>query len=254
MRSTTQGLLAVVLFVHTACAWAGLSAQDQQRLHSQASLLAMDALIYYDTDPRAATLPDASLLHELSETRRRFETASAAGSLPAGLAAPLAGMDADLNALQRLPRDQASRYAPLLISLLDNRERLNRQMDATPTAPAASPLAQALNRQSQRIGEIYLHALARNAVVLREHSMAHHDTGLQPLDQAIEQGFEQLKELMPPGDAAQLQHQRLTYRFVRPKLLQPDALQKSAAAKRYIAGILAWLDRQALGPIEVSTP
>lgn len=246
MHAMIKRLLTLALLIPAACSWAAVSAQDQQRLYSQASLLAMDALIYYDTDPRAATLPDASLLQELSETRQTLETTSAAHALPAGLAVPLAGMGADLNALQRLPRDQASRYAPLLISLLDNREQLIRQIDATPTTPPASPLAQALNRQSQRIGEIYLHALARNAVVLREHSMAHHQTGLQPQDQAIEQGFEQLKGLLPASAAAQLRRQRLAYRFVRPKLLQPDALQKSASAKRYIAGIVAWLDRQAL--------
>lgn len=246
MHAMIKRLLTLALLTPAACSWAAISAQDQQRLYSQASLLAMDALIYYDTDPRAAMLPDESLLQELSETRQTLETTTAAHALPASLAAPLTDMSSDLNRLQRLPRDQASRYAPLLISLLDNREQLIRQIGATPTAPPASLLAQALNRQSQRIGEIYLHALARNAVVLREHSMAHHQTGLQPQDQAIEQGFEQLKELLPPGDVAQLQRQRLAYRFVRPKLLQPDALQKSAAAKRYIAGIVAWLDRQAL--------
>ncbi len=245
MHAMTKPLLALVLLLHAACSWAAVSAQEQQRLHSQASLLAMDALIYYDTDPRAAALPDASLQQELRETRRMLEAASAERALPADLGAALAGMGADLNALQRLPRDQASHYAPLLISLLDHREQLIRQMDAMPVAPPASPLAQALNRQSQRIGEIFLHALARDAVVLREHSMAHHQTGLHPQDRDIEQGFDRLSELLPPGASAQLQRQRLAYRFVRPKLLQPDALQKSAAAKRYIVAIVAWLDRQA---------
>ena len=43
-----------------------------------------------------------------------------------------------------------------------------------------------------------------------------------------------------------MQQQRLAYRFVRPKLLQPGALQKTAATRRYIIGIVTWLDQQAM--------
>jgi hypothetical protein len=242
----TQCFLALALLVHAAGSSAASASQDQQRLRSQASLLAIEALSYFDTDPRAATLPDASLLEAMGETRRKLREATVKLAPPASLAAPLAGMDASLDELLGLSRGQASSYAPLLISLLDNRAQLARQMDSAAPEQPVPPLALALNRQSRRISEILLHALARNAVVLNQHSMAYHQTGLNPQDQAIEQGFEQLKELLPASEAEQLQQQRLAYRFVRPKLLQPDALQKAAAARRYIVGIVTWLDQQAL--------
>ena len=168
---------------------------------SQVSLLAIEALSYFDTDPRAATLPDASLLEAVGESRRKLRDAAVESTLPASLAAPLAGMDASLGELLGLPRDQASRYAPLLISLLDQRAEVTRQIDDPATGQPASPLARALNRQSRRIGEILLLALARDAVVLNQHSMAHQQTGLSPQDQAIEQGFEQLEELLPTSEA-----------------------------------------------------
>ncbi len=246
MQTMLKCFLALALLAHATGSSAAFSAQDQQRLHSQASLLAIEALSYFDTDPRAATLPDASLLEAVGESRRKLREAAVKSTLPASLAAPLAGMDASLGELLGLPRDQASRYAPLLISLLDQRAQLTRQIDGPATGQPASPLALALNRQSRRIGEILLLALARDAVVLNQHSMAHQQTGLSPQDQAIEQGFEQLEELLPTGEAEQLQQQRLAYRFVRPKLLQPGALQKTAAARRYITGLVTWLDQQAM--------
>ncbi|WP_137817667.1 hypothetical protein [Pseudomonas sp. 2FG] len=246
MQTMTKFFLTLALLAPVSCSWASSSAQDQQQLHSQTTLLAIDALTYYDTDPRAATPPDESILEALSETRRKLKEVAVKLSLPASLAAPLAGMGASLDELGGLSREQASSYAPLLITLLDNRAQLNRQMDTTYTGQSVSQLARALNRQSLRISEILLHALARNAVVLNQHSMAYHQTGLSAQDQAIEQGFDELKELLPTSEAEQLQHQRLAYRFVRPKLLQPDTLQKAAAAERYITGIVTWLDQQAM--------
>lgn len=246
MQTMLKCFLTLALLAQTAGSSAASSAQDQQRLHSQASLLAIEALSYFDTDPRAATLPDENLLEAMSESRRKLRDAAVKSTLPASLAAPLAGMDASLDQLLGLPRDQASRYAPLLINLLDHRAQLARQMDSAAAGQPASSLALALNRQSRRIGEILLLALARNAVVLNQHSLAHHQTGLGPQDQAIEQGFDRLEELLPTSEAEQLQHQRLAYRFVRPKLLQPDTLQKAAAARRYITGIVTWLDQQAM--------
>lgn len=246
MQTILQCFLALALLTHAAGSSAAFSAQDRQHLHSQVSLLAIEALSYFDTDPRAATLPDASLLEAVGESRRKLRDAAVKSTLPASLAAPLAGMDASLGELLGLPRDQASRYAPLLISLLDQRAEVTRQIDDPATGQPASPLARALNRQSRRIGEILLLALARDAVVLNQHSMAHQQTGLSPQDQAIEQGFEQLEELLPTSEAEQLQQPRLAYRFVRPKLLQPGALQKTAAARRYITGLVTWLDQQAM--------
>lgn len=246
MQTMLKCFLALALLAHATGSSAAFSAQDQQRLHSQASLLAIEALSYFDTDPRAATLPDASLLEAMGESRQRLRQTAVNTTLPASFAAPLAGMDASLDQLLGLSGEQSSGYAPLLINLLDQRAQLARQIDGATTAQPASPLARALNRQSRRIGEILLLALARDAVVLNQHSMAHQQTGLSPQDQAIEQGFEELKELLPPSEAGQLQHQRLAYRFVRPKLLQPDTLQEAAAARRYITGIVTWLDQQAM--------
>lgn len=246
MQELTKFFLTLALLAPVSCSWAAFSAQDQQQLRSQANLLAIDALIYYDTDPRAATRPDESTLEALGETRRKLKEVAVRLALPASLAGPLAGMDASLDELAGLSREQASSYAPLLIALLDHRAQLTRLMDTANTGQPVSPLAQALNRQSRRISEILLHALARNAVVLSQHSMAYYATGLSPQDQAIERGFEELEALLPIAEAKQLQRQRLAYRFVGPKLLQPDTLQKAAAAERYIIGIITWLDQQAM--------
>lgn len=246
MRMMTNCFLAFVLLVCASCTWAASAAQERQRVYSQANLLAIGAVTYYDTDPRAATLPDASLLETLRESRLALKQLAVTLPLPASVATPLAGMDASLDQLSRLSREQAPGYAPLLITLLGNRAQLSQQMDAAFTEQPASPLAGALNRQSRHISEILLHALARNAVVLREHSTAYYESGLGPQDQAIEQGFDDLKALVPTSAAEQLQHQRLAYRFVRSWLLQPDTLQKVAASQRYIIGIVAWLDQQAI--------
>ncbi len=246
MRMMTTRYLAFVLFACASCTWAASATQEQQRLYSQANLLAISALTYYDTDPRAATLPDASLLETLSESRLALKHLAVTLPLAANVAAPLSGMDASLDQLGRLSREQTTGYAPLLITLLDNRAQLSRQMDASFTEQPASQLSLALNRQSRRISEILLNALARNAVVLMEHSTAHYESGLGPQDQAIEQGFDELKALLPTSAAKQLRQQWLAYRFVRPWLLKSDTLQKVAAAQRYIIGIVAWLDQQAI--------
>lgn len=246
MRMMATYFQAIVLLAAASVCWASSSTQDRQGLLSQANLLAIHALIYYDADPRAAIPPDAGLQKALSDSRRMLKAQAVNLSLPAGVAAPLAGMDASLNELGGLGREEAASYAPLLISLLDGRAQLSRQMDAAFAEQPVSQLARSLNRQSRRIGEILLHALARNAVVLREYSMAYDKTGLGPQDKAIEQGFEELRALMPASAAGQLQQQRLAYRFVRPWLLQLDTVQKVAAAERYISAVVAWLDQQAI--------
>jgi hypothetical protein len=246
MRIMTTRFLVFALFACASCTWAASATQERQRLYSQANLLAIGAVTYYDTDPRAATLPDASLLETLSESRLALKRLAVTLPLPASVATPLAGMDASLSQLGRLSREQATGYAPLLISLLGNRAQFSQQMDAAFTEQPASPLAAALNRQSRRISEILLHALAGNAVVLREHSTAHYESGLGPQDQAIEQGFDELKALLPATAAKQFRQQRLAYRFVRPWLLRSDTLQKVASAQRYIIAIVAWLDQQAI--------
>ncbi|MNG31569.1 hypothetical protein D3C84_1173990 [compost metagenome] len=58
-------------------------------------------------------------------------------------------------------------------------------MDTAYTEQPVSQLARALNRQSLCISEILLHALACNAAVLNQHSLAYRQTGLSAQDQAI---------------------------------------------------------------------
>ncbi|MNE76765.1 hypothetical protein D3C80_1730220 [compost metagenome] len=109
-------------------------------------------------------------------------------------------------------------------------------------AQSVSPLVQAMNQQSQRIAAIRLHALARNARVLGRHTIALEHTFTQ-LDSEIEQGFAGLASALP--ETEQLVRQQQIYRFVRMKLLTPDALRNSAAAEHYINRLVSWFDEHA---------
>lgn len=249
VQKLMQFYVSLVLLATVTSSWATTSFQDQQQLRSQADQLAIEALLHYDTDPRAGTRPDASTLETLGETRRKLKEMALRLSESEEIAGALEGMDASLEELSGLSREQAGSYASALITLLDQRAELNRLLDIAATGQPVSQLEQALNRQSRLLSEILLHALARNAAVLGQHSTAFYEAGLSPQDQAIELGFDELKTLLPGTEEKQLQRQHLAYRFVAPSLLIADTLQRAGAAERYISGIVTWLDQQAINAV-----
>ena len=241
-RRLSKMLLMFCLLIVSPLGCATTLAQQYQQLLSQANLLSAMALLHFDPDPRPRGFYEEQGLEALNEASLRLK----AQAISIGLSGPsLDGIVESLNALQRLPPQQVVSYAPtLLVQLLDHHERFNERVTMLYQAQSVSPLVQAMNQQSQRIAAIRLHALARNARVLGRHTIALENTFTQ-LDSEIEQGFAGLASALPKPETAQLQRQQKVYRFVRMKLLTPDALRNSAAAEHYINRLISWFDEHA---------
>lgn len=240
MRALQGGCLSLWLLASSTL-WAAAPAQQYQQLRSQATLLAVNALLYFDADPRAQ--PDVRHLSTVRETQQRLDALALQLNLPAEMGDSLASLNAWLADLQAVRRDEAPRYPQLLIGLLDTRAQLDRQSDAAYQQVQADlqPVVRLLNRQSLDIASLLLHAQARSARVLGDHSLAYSEVEFAARDQAIEQGFTQLIALLPE-QAKVLHKQRLAYRFVRQRLLDRDPGRVTGSLERYLAGIVVSLD------------
>jgi hypothetical protein len=225
--------------------WAAAPAQQYQQLRSQATLLAVNALLYFDADPRAQ--PDARHLSTVREAQQRLDALALQLNLPADMGDSLASLNAWLNDLQAVRRDEAPRYPQLLIGLLDSRARLDRQSDVAYQQVQAdlTPVVRLLNRQSLDIASLLLHAQARSARVLGDHSLVYSEAEFVAHDQAIEEGFTQLIVLLPE-QAETLHKQRLAYYFVRQRLLDRDPGRVTGSLERYLSGIVVALDELAV--------
>ena len=243
MRALQGGCLSLWLLASSAL-WAAAPAQQYQQLRSQATLLAVNALLYFDADPRLQ--PDARHLTSLREAQQRLDALAVELELPSAIGDSLASLNAWLDDLQALTRDEAPRYPQLLIGLLDSRAQLDRQAAAAyqQGQDQLSPAARLLNRQSLDIASLLLHAQARSARVLGDHSLAFAEAEFAARDQAIEQGFAGLIGLLPE-QADRLHKQRLAYRFVRQRLLDRDPGQVTGSLERYLAGVVVALDELA---------
>ena len=243
MRALQGGCLSLWLLASSAL-WAAAPAQQYQQLRSQATLLAVNALLYFDADPRLQ--PDARHLTSLREAQQRLDALAVELELPSAIGDSLASLNAWLDDLQALSRDEAPRYPQLLIGLLDSRAQLDRQAAAAyqQGQDQLSPAARLLNRQSLDIASLLLHAQARSARVLGDHSLAFAEAEFAARDQAIEQGFAGLIGLLPE-QADRLHKQRLAYRFVRQRLLDRDPGQVTGSLERYLAGVVVALDELA---------
>lgn len=240
MRALQGGCLSLWLLASSTL-WAAAPAQQYQQLRSQATLLAVNALLYFDADPRLQ--PDARHLTSLREAQQRLDALAVELELPAAIGDSLASLNAWLDGLQALSRDEAPRYPQLLIGLLDSRAQLDRQSDVAYQQVQADldPVVRLLNRQSLDIASLLLHAQARSARVLGDHSLAFAETEFVARDRAIEQGFAELISILPE-QADRLHKQRLAYRFVRKRLLDRDPGQVTGSLERYLAGIVVALD------------
>lgn len=235
------GCLAMVLLLASSLAGAATPSQQYQQLRSQATLLAVNALIYYDAQPDAR--PDKRHLTALQGAQQCLDALALQLNLPTDIGDSLASLEAWLAKLQELPRDEAPRYPQLLVGLLDSRAQLDRQAAAAyqQVADELSPAMRLLNRQSLDIASLLLHAQARSARVIGDHSLAFAEAEFIARDQAIKQGFDELSRLLPE-QAEALHKQRLAYRFVRKRLLHRDPGQVIGGLERYLAGIVVGLD------------
>ena len=247
--SLLQGSCLAVLLLASSAVWAAPPSQQYQQLRSQATLLAVNALIYYDAQPDAR--PDRRHLAALQQAQQRLDALALELNLPSRplkkeLGDSLASLDTWLDKLQALSREDAPRYPQLLIGLLDSRARLDEQAAAAyqQLADELPPATRLLNRQSLDIASLLLHAQARSARVIGDHSLAFAEAEFVARDQAIKQGFDELSRLLPE-QAEQLHKQRLAYRFVRKRLLDRDPGQVIGGLERYLAGIVVALDRLA---------
>jgi hypothetical protein len=240
MRALQGGCLSLWLLASSTL-WAAAPAQQYQQLRSQATLLAVNALLYFDADPRAQ--PDERHLSTLREAQQRLDALALQLNLPGEMGDSLASLNAWLDDLQAVRRDEAPRYPQLLIGLLDTRAQLDRQSDLAYQQVQADlePVVRLLNRQSLDIASLLLHAQARSARVLGDHSLAYSEVEFVARDQAIEEGFTELIGLLPE-QAEALHKQRLAYRFVRQRLLDRDPGRVTGSLERYLAGIIVALD------------
>lgn len=238
----TRVFLVSVLLVASSSSWAASMSQQYQQLRSQANLVSAKALLYFDTDPRSGGTPEKDELQVLDQACTNLHTQA----LSVGLSSPhLQGMLDSVEALKKLSPQQAMDYASLLIVLLDHHEHLEEQLATLYRSYTVSPLAQAMNNQSQRVAVLRLNVLVRNARVLGRHTLSQNDNTFIQFDRDIEQGFEALASMLPELDQPELLRKRQTYRFIRKQLLIPDTLRKSVAADRYVNGLIDWLDEKA---------
>lgn len=213
-------------------------------LRTQALLLTANALVYFDADPRAR--PDERHLARMQQAGEGLRRQLDAGPWPAELRQAGETLLAQQVALAAVPREQAPRYPQLLVALLDARLQLEAQLRQH--AEAATAPRQLLQRLNQAIGELLLHAQARSARVLGDHSLSLDQDGFAALDQQIEADFAAAIELLP-AQAEALHKQRLAYRFVRKRLLDADPGQVDGSLERYLGGVLLSLDTLAADPM-----
>lgn len=230
--------LALLLFCLAPQSWA------EPSLRTQALLLTANALVYFDADPRAR--PDERHLARMRQAGDGLRRQLDARPWPAELRQAGEALLAQQVALAAVPREQAPRYPQLLVALLDMRLQLEAQLRQHDQA--SSTPRQLLQQLSQTIGELLLHAQARSARVLGDHSLNLDQDGFLALDQQIETDFAAAIELLP-AQAEALHKQRLAYRFVRKRLLDPDPGQVDGSLERYIGGVLLSLDALAANPM-----
>lgn len=240
-----QGIALMLWLLASSTLLAANAAQQYQQLRSQSSLLAVNALLYFDADPRVQ--PDVRHLSRLREAQQRLDALALQLDVPADMADSLASLHALLSDLQALRRDEAPRYPQLLIGLLDTHAQLDRQSDLAyqPLQADLSPLVRLLNRQSLDIASLLLHAQARSARVLGDHSLVYSEVEFAARDQAVDEGFAELIRLLP-AQADALHKQRLAYRFVRQRLLDRAPGRVTGSLERYLAGIVVALDELAV--------
>lgn len=244
MRALMKGACLAWLLLASSLVGATSPSQGYQQLRSQATLLAVNALLYFDADPRSQ--PDARHLTSLREAQQHLDLLAADLDPPPAIADSLASLDAWLDKLQALPREAAPRYPQFLIGLLDSRAKLDQQAAAAYQQMQGEVAAskQLLNRQSLDIADLLLHALARSARVLGDHSLVFVEAEFVARDRAIEQGFSELVKVMPEhADALEKQH--WSYRFVRQRLLDRDPGRVTGALERYLVGVVVGLDELA---------
>ena len=240
-RLATAALPLCASLLFSTAAWSGTQAQQYQQFSTQANTMAVAAVLHFVTDPRPGGTPGRTGLENLVEAEQL--TRQQAARL--GLSSPALDRVLDrLETLHKLSPD-ATDYQPLLVELLDQHNQLSQQIAETYQQHGVTPLAELLNRQSQRVALLRLNAATRNARILGSHSLLDEQQFVQ-LDQEITQGFSQLESALSTAESQQLQRQQQAYRFVRATLLETGTLKNSAALELYIARMLAWLDTRAV--------
>lgn len=230
--------LIVALLCLAPLSWA------EPSLRTQAVLLAANALVYFDADPRAR--PDERHLARMLQAREGLRRQLDERPWPEPLRLAVEALLARQAELAAVPRDQAPRYPQLLVALLDARLQLAAQLqlhDQEVSVPR-----QVLQRLCLNIGELLLHAQARSARVLGDHSLNLDQSGFLSLDKQIGADFVEVIELLPEQTEA-LHKQRLAYRFVRKRLLDAAVSQVDGSLERYVASVLVSLDVLAADPM-----
>lgn len=247
LRASAVAPALWVLVLFSSPVWPASVAQQYQQLGTGTNSLVVAAVLHFVTDPRRGTARDELALQALIDAEQQVrQQAARLGLKEPTLESMLASLEG-LRGLSSLDTD----YPPLLMGVLDQHARLGKLIDEAYRQHSVMPHAELMNRQSRRIAQLRLHAVARNARMLGAHSLLDEAVFIQ-LDREIEEGFMRLEGILPEAELQHLQQQHKAYRFVRMGLLQADSLRSSSALELYITRMLAWLDSRAVEVDETS--
>ncbi|MCO6056771.1 hypothetical protein NG726_08805 [Pseudomonas sp. MOB-449] len=231
MTFTTRKGFLYLLALLAPSAWAS----DHAALHDQSVLLLANALICFDADPAAN--PDVqhrqSLLGAQSALRELLDGESWSGELHRDVEQLIELSET----LVEMPQEQQPSYSTMLVQMLDAHQRIDAQSSYLDGTDDATPSARArMERLGINIGDLLLHAQARSARVLGEHSLRLGQEGFTHLDQQIESDFKALGDEFPS-----LRKQHMAYRFVRKSLLSPIPGKANGSSERYVSAVIVEL-------------
>lgn len=231
MTFTIRKRFLYLLVLWVPSAWAS----DHAALHDQSVLLVANALICFSSDPAAN--PDIqhrqSLLGAQSALRQLLDRESWPGELHRDVEQLIELSES----LVEMPRVQQPSYPTMLVQMLDAHQRIDAQPSLQDSTDDATPSARTrLERLGINIGDLLLHAQARSARVLGEHSIRLGQEGFTHLDQQIESDFKALGDEFPT-----LRKQHMAYRFVRKSLLSPVPGKANGSSERYVSAMIVEL-------------
>jgi len=224
---------------------AGADEQVQQHLHelrTRSSLLCSSALLYFNP---ALEAQDSRALASSYDSLNLLATRVVQLGQPEPVAAHLRDMQRLFKDLERLPRQQAEQYPPLLLRLL----RLQREMEVWAEQQlaedgAAATTAQLLRQRSRDMARLLLDYQARSYPFIDGEYQGLAQAERQTLDQDLQQGLRRLQD----ADATQaeaLGRVHKGYRFVRSQILANRPRESSGGVEFYLARGIVDLDELA---------
>ncbi|MDG9924429.1 MULTISPECIES: hypothetical protein [unclassified Pseudomonas] len=219
--------------------------QVQQHLHelrTRSSLLCSSALLYFNP---ALEAQDSRALASSYDSLNLLATRVVQLGQPEPVLTQLRDMQRLFKDLERLPRQQAQQYPPLLLRLLRVQREMDVWADQQLAAGGAAATPAQLRQHSLGMARLLLDYQARSYPFVDGEYQGLAQAERQALDQDLQQGLRQLQE----ADAAQaetLGRVRKGYRFVRSQILANAPRESSGGVEFYLARGIVDLDELAV--------